>query len=504
MILYNRGRTNSVFHFMIQSRTLIVRLIVTALFLTMWTGVFPLAAQQTEFIPRSKHEIAEDLRAAAAERKKIASSGIYAMTKTKFYYRFGKVDKIGVMEEAVRFDTRGNIIKETLFNPSDGSIVSTTSYRYDKNGNRIEQQMKKGETVLKTVHRFDSRGNNVETVYYKADGSVDRKVTHVYDENGLLLETFGRMDDGRLFMRDTYLYDARSNVSEFKNSLKKFVMTYDPRGNIHTVEKYQRYFKQQDSIQYNLTDKVSFTYDASGKSTEMLVYRPDHSLKSRTQYVRNNAGQLLEEKEFNAEGKLVYTRTIKYDAGNNVIEESGADRALKFKNTYRYDNKGLKTEWITYDQINEPVSVTKYSYSKGGNIPPQPGQTAGAADSLFASDDDEPLNNEEFFNALGSRIIAPDGTYLGMVLADTANPQSIINSWGQYGFSQSPTSILNPSIPYGGDNGIFSPFNPLSPSPPSIYKDGKFFSYLTDNDSFRPRSAPRKLLEFLRTLARQN
>jgi hypothetical protein len=127
----------------------------------------------------------------------------------------------------------------------------------------------------------------------------------------------------------------------------------------------------------------------------------------------------------------------------------------------------------------------------------------GDDDTLFA-DDGEPINSEEFYQLLGSRIIAPDGTYLGMVVADTANTQSIINTWGQYGFTQSPTSIFNPTIPYGGDAGIFSPFNAQSPSPPSIFKDGKFFTYLTDNDSFRPRSAPRKLIEFLKTLAKQN
>jgi hypothetical protein len=186
------------------------------------------------------------------------------------------------------------------------------------------------------------------------------------------------------------------------------------------------------------------------------------------------------------------------------VEESGTDRSMKFKMVYQYDTRGNKTEWVEYDQINEPVSVTKLSLSRSGaNATAVNSAAAAAEDSLFA-DEDDPLNNEEFFQMLGSRIIAPDGTYLGMVLADTANPQSIINIWGQYGFSQSPTSIFNPSIPYGGDNGIFSPFNAQSPSPPSIYKDGKFFTYLTDNESYRPRTIPRKLVEFLKSLAKQN
>ena len=464
-----------------------------------------LYSQQIEFNPKSKKEIEKEKQFEIGERKKISSSGIYSINSTKYNYLFGKVDKNGILESTVRYDDKGNIIREIEYNPADGSIRSTTNYRYDKNGNLTEEVVKKDENTLKTAHRYNSRNNRVETVFYKANGIVDKKISFVYDEVGLLLETFGKLDDGRLFMRDSYLYDGQGNVKEFKNNLKKITSVYDSRGNITLVTKYQRYFKAQDTILYNLSERHVFEYDHSNYLIEMRSYRPDSTLKTRTQYIRNEKGILLEEKEFNAEGKLTYVRNLKYDKQQNLTEETGTDRALKFKNSYKYDSRGNKIELIVYDQINEPVSMTKFTFGRYGSNTPSPNSAVSAGDdSLFVDEDDESTNSEEFYQILGSRIIAPDGTYLGMVLADTANPQSIINSWGQYGFSQSPSSIFNPSIPYGGDKGIFSPFNPQSPSPPSIYKDGKFFSYLTDNDSYRPRSAPRKLVEFLKNLVRQN
>ncbi|MFA6456720.1 MAG: hypothetical protein WCW40_07860 [Bacteroidota bacterium] len=455
-------------------------------------------------MPKSKKEIEKETIAELKERKRIVTSGILSVTQSKYLYKYGKVNSTGTVELHVRYDSKGNKTRITEYNASDGKIRTIVSFRYDKNGNLVEELLKKDENSFKTVHRYNSRNSKIETVSYRADGTVEKKITYVYDETGLLLETFGKLDDGRLFMRDSYLYDGTGNVIEFKNNLRKFTMEYDRNGNLTSVLKFQRYFKAYDSIQYNLNEQFTFEYDRLNHLVEMRSYRPDSTQKSRTQYVVNESGQNLEEREYGSDGRLVYSRVLKYDKNQNLMEESGSDRTMKFKTVYKYDTRGNRTEWVEFDQINEPVSVTKVSFSRfGANATAANSAAATVDDSLFA-DEEDPLNNEEFFQMIGSRVIAPDGTYLGMVIADTANPQSIINTWGQYGFSQSPTSIFNPSIPYGGDNGIFSPFNAQSPSPPSIYKDGKFFTYLTENDSYRPRTMPRKLIEFLKNLAKQN
>ncbi len=462
-------------------------------------------AQNSDFVPKSKKEIERDRLVEIAERKKFASSGIYSINCTRYAYRFGKVEKNGLLESTLRFDDRGNKIREILYSPTDGTVTETKNFRFDKNGNLIEETVKKETSTIKTVHRYNSKNNRIETVLYQTDGSVDRKISNVYDENGLLLESVGKLDDGRMFMRDSYLYDARGNVIEFKNNLKKITAKYDGRGNVLSILKYQRYFKSHDSIQYNVNERYSFEYDQNDRLTEMRSFRPDSSMKTRTQYLRNDKGNLIEEKEFTGDGKLTYSRIVKYDKQLNVVEETGTDRALRFKNLFRYDSRGVKTEMIIFDQLNEPVTVVRYSFGRSGAIPAsQVQQNLAAMSDSLSDEDEEPEAKEEFFQLLGGRIIAPDGTYLGMIVADTANPQSIINVTGQYGSGQSVSSILNSTIPYGGEKGIFSPFNPQSPSPPSIYKDGKFFTYLSENDAYRPRTSPYRLMGFIRSLAKQN
>ncbi len=462
-------------------------------------------SQVTEFIPKSRKEIQKDNLAEQKERKRISSSGILSVTKTKFIYRFGKVDKTGTTESLVRYDSKGNKTKEILYSARDGKIESTISYAYDRNGNLFEEITKKDEVSTKIIHRYNIVNNKIESVFYKSDGTVERKISYVYDDSGLLLETVGRLDDGRIFMKDTYLYDGEGNIIEFKNNLKKYVMEYDQFGNITSVFKYIRYFKAQDSIQFNLNEIFTMEYNRSGNLIELHSLRPDNTLKVRTKYLVNEIGQVLEEKEFTAENRLVYLRIVKYDRNHNVTEESGVDRALKFKNIYKYDSRGNNTDWISYDQINEPITLTKYSFGRYAEMNAQSSQVKSKEfDSLLIGGNGDPLEKNEFFQILGCRIIAPDGTYLGSILADTANPQSIVNASGQYGISQSQTSIFNSTIPYGGANGLFSPFNPESPSPPSIYKDGKFFTYFTENENFRPRSSPQLLVQFLKTLAHQH
>ncbi len=462
-------------------------------------------SQVSEFIPKSRKEFQKDILAEQKERKRISSSGILSVTKTKFIFRFGKVDKTGTTESLIRYDSKGNKTKETLYSARDGKIESTISYAYDKNGNLFEEITKKNEVSTKIIHRYNISNHKIESVFYKSDGAVERKISYVYDDSGLLLETVGRLDDGRIFMKDTYLYDGNGNVIEFKNNLKKYVMEYDQFGNITSVSKFNRYFKAQDSIQFNLNEVFTMEYNRFGNLLELRSLRPDNTLKARTKYLVNENGQILEEKEFTAENRLVYFRILKYDKNQNLIEESGVDRALKFKNIYKYDSRGNKTDWISYDQINEPITLMKYSFGRYAEMNAQGNQVKSKEfDSLLIGNNGDPLEKNEFFQILGCRIIAPDGTYLGSILADTANPQSIINTGGQYGFNQSQASIFNSTIPYGGANGLFSPFNPESPSPPSIYKDGKFFTYFTENENFRPRSSPQLLVQFLKTLAHQH
>ncbi len=454
-------------------------------------------AQQSTYIPKNKKELEREKEQIQKERKKIFSSGIYSVTTTKYPYKFGRPEKKGIIESIARYNPNGEKIEEVTYSLIDGTVRARTTYRYDSKGNVLEELLHKADNTFKTVHRYNTSGKKIETVHYKADGSVDKKITSVYDDHNLLLETIGYLEDGRIYQRDSYFYDLDGNVTEFRNNLNKFLYFYDSHGNIAIIEKYIRYFQIVDSVHYVLADRYLFDHDRSDNLVGMTHQKSDNTVKSRFRYTVNSKGQIIEEKEFNTDGRLMYSRKTSYNKNGNVVEETGVDVGRKFRHTYRYDSRGNKIEWVTYDQVNEPQVSTKYTYNRYSSAHTAAANAPPADTASYSTLDD--ATTEEFYQLLGGRIVAPDGGYLGMIIADTLDPQSIANAWGQYGYDESPTSIFNPSIPYGGTDGVFSPFNPNSPSPPSIYKEGKFFSYLTENENFRPRSSPKKLMVFLKS-----
>ena len=153
-----------------------------------------------------------------------------------------------------------------------------------------------------------------------------------------------------------------------------------------------------------INEVFTMEYNRFGNLLELRSLRPDNTLKARTKYLVNENGQILEEKEFTAENRLVYLRILKYDKNQNLIEESGVDRVLKFKNIYKYDSRSNRTDWISYDQINEPITLMKYSFGRYAEMNAQGNQVKSKEfDSLLIRNNGDPLEKNEFFQILGCR-----------------------------------------------------------------------------------------------------
>ena len=432
------------------------------------------------------------------DRERINKSGIYSLSVWKYDYVFGKPDKKGKQVSFVRYTSKGNKLEETAYNMSDGSVLSKSNNRYDRNGNLTEELKTRGEIKTKTIYRYDSTGNKREVVSYRSDGTVDRKSIFVYDDEGNLVENLGYLADGRLFSREFFVYDSTGNVIEQKNSLTRFTYAYDDDENIVGIVKYGRDFSRMDSLMYKASDRVEFDYDSLGNLRSLTVFKPDSTIRARSKYEYDDEGNVVEETNLSSEGRVDSRFVYQRDRRGNITEESGVEKGRPFKNAYKFDRKGNKKEWIEFDQVNEPRYLTKYIYEKFATKSRKDSVEAPGPVEFIQPDTSEAhVMNEDLFQFLGCRIIASDGTYLGLVWADTSHPHSIVNAWGQYGFDGSPTSIFNPNCPYGGLKGVFSPFNASCPSPPSLYREGKVVSYFTDNTSFSPRVSATRLMTFL-------
>ncbi len=94
----------------------------------------------------------------------------------------------------------------------------------------------------------------------------------------------------------------------------------------------------------------------------------------------------------------------------------------------------------------------------------------------------------------GFKIVASDGTFLGIISQNVVDSKSISNSIGQYGSIVSSTSIFNIVGEYGSIISSKSPFNIIADNPPQIIdKNGNFFAYLTKNILKTPSIDPDEL-----------
>lgn len=95
------------------------------------------------------------------------------------------------------------------------------------------------------------------------------------------------------------------------------------------------------------------------------------------------------------------------------------------------------------------------------------------------------FNNLDYLE--GAIIIANDNEYLGKISKSQFDSDSINNQFGTYGSQFSAYSIFNNFGTYGSEFSSLSPFNKFTSTPPKIYKENIFISYLTVNTFMFPR-----------------
>jgi predicted small lipoprotein YifL len=113
------------------------------------------------------------------------------------------------------------------------------------------------------------------------------------------------------------------------------------------------------------------------------------------------------------------------------------------------------------------------------------GMTEGAGKEVGTQD-------ISLFGGRGYRV------YLGCWSCPSSSSSSIFNKYGQYGSKYSDTSIFNKYGQYGGAYGTYSPCNKYSSTPPKLVDGaGKFYGYLTLNQSLINAITDRKIVDWL-------
>lgn len=106
--------------------------------------------------------------------------------------------------------------------------------------------------------------------------------------------------------------------------------------------------------------------------------------------------------------------------------------------------------------------------------------------------------SHSFDHLKGSSLVAADGKYLGKVIENRFDTESLANRFGPYGNQYETESIFNRYGTYGSRYSQLSPFNKYSRTPPHFERDGDLIAYLTANEFVRPRVEPLSFVAWLK------
>ena len=257
-----------------------------------------------------------------------------------------------------------------------------TSYRYDKNGQMIEEKIGDSYHITYSYDKAgnrktvtNSRGQITEYEYDKAGRVIKQKdeageISYTYDANGNCLtisETVSGNGMQSVSVNTiTRTYDALNRVTSQTDADGNHIgYAYDMQGNLSVLTypdgKELEYSYDKNGNVILVIDwenrETCFSYDKNGRLVR--TERADGSTESRSY---DKAGQLLQIKDTAKDGRLITDLSYSYNENGNIeqIRDKNAGTA----------GMESKTETMTYDAVNRLISYNgkAVNYDADGNM----------------------------------------------------------------------------------------------------------------------------------------
>lgn len=231
---------------------------------------------------------------------------------------------------------------EKIFYEEDGNISSKETWKYDEQGNLLENNR---DSYYEGVHSFslltckyDEKGNKIEEIWDSNSSST--KFIWKYNEKEELIEYIRYEDETVSRKRKRIYYE----VGERGNRVKTIWYQYE-LGKAFNVERY---------------------YNEHEKLIEAIYYEENGNISSKETWKYDDKGNLIEHIEYNKNGKIDLKRTSKYDDKGNKIEATYYDNQIG-KEFFKYNDKGNLIEKIWYNRNGKIRAKKTWKYDDKGN-----------------------------------------------------------------------------------------------------------------------------------------
>jgi hypothetical protein len=236
-----------------------------------------------------------------------------------------------------------------------GGYRECTTYIYKYKNGELDSNSKQKEFFYK----YDNHGNQIEMAKIKLDSSIVTYEIYNFDEKGNLISwrRFGEIDTSICEIH----YDTKGNKVEeletSKLSPSKRNYKYDSVGKPIEIKIYE--------LNNSIFCSNEIKYDEKGKLIEEWIDFPDNINSFRRRY-KYDEGVLFEIIEYKLEGPIKSKTNFVYDKKGNVIESIFYLQLAHItkRNTYKYNDEGNKIEEIRYNNLTEPYKKIEYIYSK--------------------------------------------------------------------------------------------------------------------------------------------
>lgn len=275
-----------------------------------------------------------------------------------------KTTKDGKNISEKNFNDKGQVKTEVKYSNSEGNtgkMPITVAYKYDDNGNVIEEEQTdaNGNKISKNAYEYDDNGNKVKNTVYDKDGNLESTIKYNWADGNL--ESSEQYDkNGKLKSVGTDFYNGNENKP-------KNIELYNEDG---TTKGFFEYEYDENGMETKKAEKDAdkhmiisheFEYDDVGNWTKSTVYDWKGDKTSTTKAAYDENGNLKETNRYDENDKLVRKKT--YDENGNETVKNYDENGNEIKEV---DVDG-KTYIATYDEDGKLTSLKEKDAPTGEN-----------------------------------------------------------------------------------------------------------------------------------------
>lgn len=228
---------------------------------------------------------------------------------------------------------------------------------------KVIGELKKSDLKGQWIYRYDKDGNMLEQIWYRKNGELGSQETFKYDDNGNQTERNFCCNYKGKPSNSSYKYKYNDGVlnekTEYKDGKLRFRYKYDKNGK----ETEQSRYELSGTFAGEVNQKYTFEYDIDGNLTKESKYDKYGELIWWYKVKYGEDGKQINLK-YNKDGKLILRYEYNFDVDSNLTKESKYDEygELNWWFEYNYDDYGNKNEQSDYNSKGELQSKYKYKY----------------------------------------------------------------------------------------------------------------------------------------------